>query len=98
MKLVHTFEIEADELYELYLDFDADRSVRQTGPNQYRLVPVIRLQAFATSGLISGSLAPANTGAHMGATVGQDTVSTYAAADGFLQVGSIARRYVQRDD
>ncbi|HXG37846.1 MAG TPA: DUF4382 domain-containing protein [Bacteroidota bacterium] len=86
VKLVHTFEIEADKVYELYLDFDADRSVRQSGPNQYRLTPVIRVQASVTSGSISGSIVPANAGAYIWTTVGRDTVSTYAAADGTFKL------------
>jgi len=86
VKLNHTFEIEADQLYELYLDFDAQRSVRLTGSAQYRLVPVIRVQAAAVSGSISGTVSPAIAGASIWTTVGSDTVSTYAAADGSFKL------------
>lgn len=86
VKLNHTFEIEADNVYELYLDFDADRSVRASGMGQYRLVPVIRVQTAVTSGSISGTIAPANAGAYIWTTVGPDTVSTYAATDGSFKL------------
>ena len=45
VKLVHQFEIEEGQLYELTLDFDADRSVVTAPPDQYLLIPVIRVQA-----------------------------------------------------
>ncbi len=45
VKLIHQFEIEEGETYELTLDFDAERSVVTAPPGQYLLIPVIRVQA-----------------------------------------------------
>ena len=45
VKLVHQFEIEEGEMYELTLDFDAARSVVTAPPEQYLLKPIIRVQA-----------------------------------------------------
>ncbi len=86
VKLVHTFKIKAGEVYELYLDFDAGRSVRLTGAGQYRLMPVIRAQSAVISGSIAGSVQPANANAYIWTVVGSDTVSTWAAVDGSFKL------------
>ncbi len=77
VKLVHGFEIEADKLYELTLDFDAARSINVAG-TQYMLKPTIRVQANVVSGTISGTISPAAAKASVTTVVGADTVSTAA--------------------
>ncbi|MCI0707033.1 MAG: DUF4382 domain-containing protein [Ignavibacteriae bacterium] len=86
VKLNHQFRIEAGETVELYLDFDAERSVREENSGSYRLHPVIRVQRADSSGSISGSVTPLNAGAYIWTTVGEDTVSTYAEADGSFKL------------
>lgn len=85
LKLNHQFDIEADALYELTLDFDASRSIHVTGNNQYQMRPVIRVAANIVSGSISGVVSPANALAVISTTFDSDTVSTYAdvATGGF---------------
>ncbi len=58
IKLNHQFTIEEGRLYELTLDFDAERSVIQKGTGEYQLKPVIRVIAQATTGEIEGSTEP----------------------------------------
>jgi len=47
--------------YKLWLDFDAGRSIVETGNDTYILKPVIRTYSEATSGAIKGSVVPANS-------------------------------------
>ena len=47
--------------YKLWIDFDAGRSIVETGNNTYILKPVIRTYTEATSGAIKGSVLPANS-------------------------------------
>ena len=78
LKLNHQFDIEADVLYELTLDFDASRSIHVTGNGQYQLRPVIRVIANIVSGSISGIVSPASANALISTVAGLDTVTTYA--------------------
>lgn len=77
LKLNHNFDIVANTLYELTLDFDASRSLRATG-NQYRLSPVIRVAANITSGSVSGSVSPVLARAVVSTISGTDTLSAFA--------------------
>ena len=47
--------------YKLWPDFDAGRSVVETGNGNYILKPVIRIYSEATSGAIKGSVLLANS-------------------------------------
>ena len=78
VKLNHQFDIEANVLYELTLDFDASRSIHVTGNDQYQLRPVIRVIANIVSGSISGIVSPASANAFVSTVAGLDTVTTYA--------------------
>jgi hypothetical protein len=86
VKLNHPFTIESGNLYELTLDFDAARSVRQQGM-AYRLQPVIRLIAQSTSGTISGTALPVAAQAKIWTVAGSDTVSALAdTTSGFFKL------------
>ena len=76
VKLTHPFTVEEDKLYELTLDFDADRSVVRQGSGAYRLQPTIRVVATVTSGTISGIVQPDSARAVVYALSGTDTVAT----------------------
>jgi hypothetical protein len=78
LKLNHPFTIQANATYELTLDFDADRSITLTGTGQYRLNPVIRLQANENAGSVSGTIFQVNSGTTVWTNVGSDTVATIA--------------------
>lgn len=78
IKLNHSFNIESGNLYELTLDFDAERSIVLTGNNQYKLKPVIRLVPMIISGTISGKINPLSAAGVVYAISGPDTVVTVA--------------------
>lgn len=77
IKLNHTFTIEPGQLYELTLDFDADRSIVLTGNGQYKLMPVIRVMANVVSGTISGTVHPVEARAVVTTFTGMDTLSAF---------------------
>jgi hypothetical protein len=78
VKLNHQFEIQSGLIYELLLDFDADRSIVPTGNGQYKLKPVIRLVPTVISGSISGHINPVNAAGYVYAISGTDTAGTIA--------------------
>lgn len=78
LKLNHEFDIIAETVYELMLDFDAERSIILTGNGQYKLKPVIRLIPVIISGTISGMINPATAAYLVYAISGTDTVITLA--------------------
>ncbi len=65
IKLVRQFEIRADEVTELTLDFDVERSVHETPPGSgtFMMKPTIRVVPTALSGSIAGVVSPAGSGA-----------------------------------
>ncbi|HEX2936098.1 MAG TPA: DUF4382 domain-containing protein [Bacteroidales bacterium] len=74
--------------YELWIDFDAARSIVENGSNQYILRPVIRTFTKATSGAIKGVVSPAEALPVVKAIANGDTVTTIASEDGnFLLQG-----------
>lgn len=86
IKLIHPFRIDANYLHELYLDFDAGRSIVLQGNGEYRLKPTIKVFAAATTGTISGFVLPAGHLALITAMSATDTSGTYASpvTAGFL--------------
>ena len=80
VKLTHQFRIDANFVYELYLDFDANRSVILTGAGEYKMKPTIRVTAVNTTGTISGTVLPPTHLAVVTAISGTDTATTYASA------------------
>ena len=78
VKLNHQFEIQSGLLYELLLDFDAERSIVVTGNGTYKLKPVIRVTPLIISGSISGKINPVNAAGFVYAISGTDTSLTIA--------------------
>jgi len=66
--------------YKLWIDFDAGRSVVETGSGEFLLKPVIRTYNEATSGAIEGVVMPAVANSYiMAITTDEiDTLGTYA--------------------
>jgi hypothetical protein len=77
LKLNNEFSILAGTLYLLTLDFDAAHSILQTGNGQYKLKPVIRIEANDSVGTISGTVLPVATRAEATTFVGADTVTAF---------------------
>lgn len=87
IKLTNNFTITDGNLYELYLDFDAGKSIVVTGNGRYMLKPTIRVIPMVISGSISGKVLPLDAAASVSAISGTDTISTYPLLDGtFLLV------------
>lgn len=63
--------------YEMIIDFDAALSVHQSGPNDYKLHPVIRVVLEAQTGSIKGVVMPLEADGLVYAIKGNDTVSSY---------------------
>jgi len=68
--------------YDVWIDFDAGRSILQTGNGQYKLKPVIRAYSAATNGKIKGIVLPVSAGAMVYAINGTDTLSAIPDASG----------------
>ncbi|GGE32010.1 DUF4382 domain-containing protein [Sphingobacterium cellulitidis] len=68
--------------YTLALDFDASKSIHQTGNGKYMLKPVIRAIPVALSGAITGSINPIFAMPHVYAIQGTDTLGTLASPTG----------------
>jgi Domain of unknown function (DUF4382) len=82
IKLNNSFTIKDGSLYELFLDFDANKSVKQTGNGVYKLVPVIRVVALSVSGTVAGQILPLDANANISAVSISDTISTFTLPDG----------------
>lgn len=94
IKLNHTFTIVKGEVYQLLLDFDAERSIIQTGTGQYKLNPVIRVMPVLLSGDIKGVVIP--HAVTILTTSGSDTVSVTEAdtsSGSFKIMGLLAGSY-----
>ncbi|HLG22802.1 MAG TPA: DUF4382 domain-containing protein [Candidatus Manganitrophaceae bacterium] len=99
LKLIHEFDVAANELVDLVLDFDACKSVVQKGNGSYGLKPVISVIPTVVSGAISGHVNSALTNAVIYAEQGGRVVkSTVPDPDGKfvlspLQQSSTAGNY-----
>jgi hypothetical protein len=66
-------------VYDLWIDFDAARSIVETGNGKFILKPVIRTYTESISGAIEGVVDPANSNAYiMSISATDDTVGTFA--------------------
>lgn len=81
-KLVGGFDVPASGLVDLALDFDAARSIHQTGNGRYMLKPTCRVMPFSTAGAIAGRILPDSLPASVYAIMGADTVASGAPGSG----------------
>jgi len=80
VKLNVNAEIEAGFTYTLILDFDASRSVVKAGNSgKYLLKPVIKASNEATTGIVSGTVLPAEAKSKVLAIIEEDTLTTTLA-------------------
>lgn len=86
LKLIHPFDIIAGNVYELYLDFNVEKSIVITGNGKYILKPTIRVQAAIASGSISGQVLPLDADPVIWTVAGEDTVTTFADENGFFSL------------
>lgn len=85
LKLNVNTDLLAGVTYKFTLDFDASKSVVETGNSHYILKPVIKVVTDATSGAISGIVNPASENVALLVMSGSDTVSTSYAPAGTAQ-------------
>jgi len=86
IKLNHSFEIESGKLYELFLDFNVDKSVKITGNGKYKLKPTIRVMPVVISGSIFGQVLPLDADPTVWTVSGTDTISTFTDLTGFFKL------------
>lgn len=82
VKLKVQESLEAGVAYTMLLDFDAAKSIVQTGNGKYILKPVIRAIPNAVSGAITGIITPAASNPKIYAIAGTDTLGTVSDATG----------------
>ena len=68
--------------YSVLLDFDAAKSIVNTGSGKYILKPVVKTITEAQDGAVQGSVLPAELSVGVYAIIGEDTLSTSYAAEG----------------
>lgn len=95
LKLLVNQTLQAGVLYSILLDFDANKSVIETGNGTYKLKPVIRTIEAAISGSVKGKITPAGTSAFVTATSSTNvTYSSNVSATGdFIIMGLPAGMY-----
>lgn len=69
--------IQADVIYTITLDFDANRSIIKTGDGNYKLKPVIRVITTGITGLIVGVVSPPISHSEVWGFSTNDTISTF---------------------
>ncbi|MGE5352095.1 MAG: DUF4382 domain-containing protein [Acidobacteriota bacterium] len=89
VKLNNSFTLQDGVTYELTLDFDASKSIVVTGNNSYKLKPVIRVEANALTGTISGQILPLDAKVDVHTIAGADTITTFPNAQGYFKLMAI---------
>lgn len=79
----------ANGSYTMWLDFDAGRSILQTGNGTYKLKPVLRAYTDLTNGRIEGTVLPAAANATIYAFNSIDTFSAIPNGDGFFRISGL---------
>jgi hypothetical protein len=76
LKLVGGFDVPSGGNVDLGIDFDAARSIHQTGAGTFMLKPTAKVEVIRTTGSIAGTVAPASPPSTVRALSGPDTVAT----------------------
>ena len=86
--------LQAGVMYNILLDFDANKSIVDEGNGNYSLKPVIRAIETALSGAIKGNITPIGTPAFVTATIDTTSYATNVSSTGnFLIQGLPAGIY-----
>lgn len=81
--------LDAGASYEVWIDFDAARSIHQTGNGKYMLKPVTRAYTRLTNGRIKGYVLPPAANATVHAIQATDTFSAIPAIDGYFLISGL---------
>jgi hypothetical protein len=85
-KLVGSFDVPANGVLDLALDFDAARSIVLTGSGTYILKPTVRVLPVNTSGSITGHVLPENVSTTVYAIQAPDTIGSALTSNGDFTV------------
>lgn len=86
-KLNVNADIEAGEVYDLVIDFDASQSIVSAGlSGNFILKPVLRTVELESTGSISGNVMPLDAEPFVYAIMGQDTMGTQVDAEGDFKI------------
>jgi hypothetical protein len=86
LKLVGDFDVPDGGTFDIGIDFDAARSIHQTGNGTWMLKPVLKVMAVASAGSIRGRIVPDSTATTLYLIQSPDTLSSTAAGlDGRFQ-------------
>lgn len=85
LKLNLQQEFEAGGAYDVWIDFDAGKSINETGNGKFMLKPVVRAYSSLTDGRIKGYVKPAAANVTVYASNGVETYSAIPGDDGFYQ-------------
>lgn len=85
-KLLVKADIEADQVYDLVIDFDASRSIVVRGNGTYGLKPVLKTANLTASGSISGTILPIEANPYIYAIAGADTSGTQVDENGNFKI------------
>lgn len=83
--------------YDVTLDFDASKSIIETGKETYILKPVIRAITDAEDGIISGTLSPAMLAQIQVISTAGDTTGAYSDSLGAFQILGLTTGVYQVD-
>jgi hypothetical protein len=82
LKLKIDADIEEGEIYNLLVDFDASRSIVETGNGKFILKPVLRAVELEETGSIEGEVAPSDFQTSVMAIANGDTLFTLTGEEG----------------
>lgn len=85
LKLNLKEEFVAGGSYDVWIDFDAGKSINETGNGKFQLKPVVRAYSALTDGRIKGYVQPAAANVTVYATNGVETYSAIPRDDGYYQ-------------
>lgn len=90
LKLLVNETLTPGVLYSFTIDFDASRSIVETGNGKFLLKPVIRVFTTATSGAIKGYVNPSNGSSSIWAYNSTDTATAIADTNnGYFFIGGL---------
>jgi len=81
----------AGSSYDFWIDFDAGRSIHQTGNGKYMLKPVMRAYSTLTDGRIKGYVLPLAADVTVYAITGTDTLSAIPNPDGYFAFNGLSQ-------
>lgn len=81
--------IESGLTYDIWIDFNAEKSIVKRGNGAYNLKPVIRAYTNYTSGAIKGIALPDSADSYVFVVQGTDTFATIADNTGYYLIGGV---------